>query len=97
MPTFHFRLRFNFSKSYRIASDANELMLLTDGDIELKLKSGISGSLLEDIPRAAILGGLSPRRTKRKRLQNGQRDQFFFGLSNSASGSSSVMVSNATN
>jgi len=57
MTTFRFRLRFNFPESYRIASGATELLLLTDGDIELKLKSGLPDSPLEKASRAAIIGG----------------------------------------
>lgn len=57
MSTYSFRLRFNFSDSYRIASDATEIALLTVGEVNLKLKSGAAESPLKEVPRAAIVGG----------------------------------------
>ncbi len=57
MPTYNFRLRFNFSDSYRISSDATELILWAQDDLEFKLKSGATGKPLKEIPRAAIFGG----------------------------------------
>lgn len=57
MPTYSFRLRFNFSDSYRIASDATELILWAQDEFKLKLKSGATGISLKETPRAAILGG----------------------------------------
>lgn len=64
MPTYSFRLRFNFSDSYRIASDATELALLTKDEVSLTLKSGATKSSLKETPRAAVLGG--PFATKEK-------------------------------
>lgn len=57
MPSYNFRLGFNFSDSYRIASDDTELILLVQDDIEYKLKSGAMDSPLKETPRVAILGG----------------------------------------
>lgn len=58
MATFSFRLRFNFSDSYRIASDATELLLWSQDDLKFKLKSGTAASSLKETPRVAILGGI---------------------------------------
>lgn len=56
MPIYSFRLRFNFSDSCRIASDATELILWDQDGLKLKLKSGATGISLKETPRAAILG-----------------------------------------
>lgn len=55
--TYSFRLRFNFSDSCRIASDATELVLWAQDELRFKLKSGATGCPLKETPRAAIFGG----------------------------------------
>lgn len=56
VSTYSFRLRFNFSGSYRIASDATELILWDQDGLNLKLKSTLRNLSLKDAPRAAVLG-----------------------------------------
>jgi len=58
MTTYDFRLRFNFSESYRVNSDAKEfeLLALQTGE-RIKLSSTVTGKAIKDDAAAAVLGG----------------------------------------
>jgi hypothetical protein len=55
---FTFRLRFNFSKTFRLNSEAEELPLLsTAAGEQIKVKSGLPAVPLKEAERVAVIGG----------------------------------------
>jgi hypothetical protein len=58
MPSYSFRLRFNFAEAYRIESDVEEIELLVSPLGErIRLRSGAIGTPIKDHNQAAVLGG----------------------------------------